>query len=174
MAEGHDDADAALARVAEKVAVGAQRRFGHAVALEDETAELFGELLAQLLAERGGAAEDEADWRQVVLLLHRILDEQDGDGRHQRHDADAELLDGRQQRFQREALDEHERQAADHRVHRRADAERVEQGQHHHGPVRRVRLDVFRQLADVQGNKNSTFPRHQLASQNQLGPNLKI
>ena len=59
-AERHDDADTAFARESDKVAVCAQRRFRHAVALEHETAEFLFQLRLDVFAKSSGSGEQDA------------------------------------------------------------------------------------------------------------------
>jgi len=88
LTERHNDADAALAAEGQNVAVGAQSGFGHSVALEDQTAEFLDQLIGYFYAQRRRTAEHDPQRAQVVVLLHGVFGQLDGNGRYDRKNCD--------------------------------------------------------------------------------------
>ena len=84
-------------------------RLCHSVTLANITTQPLHAGARQMFIERGGAAENSSQFRQIVIIDYGVLTKCKHDWRHEVRQRDAVVLNGLQKRFELKARDGHNR-----------------------------------------------------------------
>jgi len=84
-AKGHDDTDTTIALESDRVTVGDEGRFGHAVALDNEAAEFLLHRLDCGMTQRSCSTSHQPQRTQIVLAFDWMFGHLDHNGRYYDH-----------------------------------------------------------------------------------------